>query len=88
MSTHAKTASLDLYGSKRPVVTRYYLDDKIICTNRSSISTNAVVNAVKYMQMNTYGAQLAEVFDHTTGKLFANIVSEPNGDLYISYSNL
>lgn len=60
-------------SSKRPIEARFYKDLKaftIVKTNHSASPNNAVCNALRHMQINSYNAKLVEVFNTETGKLY------------------
>jgi hypothetical protein len=60
----------------RPIQTVYYEDIRgrhPVKITRSRWALNAVPNCVKRMQLNEYGATLAEVYDTETGELHAVI---------------
>lgn len=56
---------------KRPVQAIFYRGSEIVRTNNSSYPNNAVVNAIRHMQVNQYNADVCEVFNSETGKLYA-----------------
>lgn len=71
---------------KRLVKTSY-MDphyDRIKVTS-SSNANRAVANCVMRMQVNEYGATVAEVYDDETGDLHAVVKLRPNGNLSIEY---
>ena len=51
--------------------------------NKSKNANRAVTTCVAHMQINHYGAHLAEVFDVGTGELHAVIKRNVKGDLHI-----
>lgn len=57
--------------AKRPVQTVYYFVEAVVKINYAAHSNTAVLRAVDHMQLNHYGATVAEVFDNTTGTLHA-----------------
>ena len=58
--------------AKRPIYSTF-LNHKgeMLRINRSKYGTNAVPRAVAHMQNDEYGAHVCEVFDSTTGTLWA-----------------
>ena len=58
---------------KRPICALFYRHSLVVQNNRSSCSNNAVVNAIRHMQTNRYDANVCEVFNTQTGKLYAVI---------------
>lgn len=58
---------------KRPVQAVFYKSGKAVRINHSACHNNAVVNAIRHMQINQYNAGLCEVFNSETGKLYAVI---------------
>ena len=56
---------------KRPIQAIFYKHGKVVKTNNSSHANYGVVNAIKHMQTNQYNAQICEVFNTKTGKLYA-----------------
>jgi hypothetical protein len=54
-------------------------------TNSSSNANRAVAACIMHMQVNDYGAMLAEVWDDDTGELHAVIKRRINGDIHILY---
>lgn len=64
-----------------------YTDDKnvIVKTNHAKHPNSAVLNAVNNMQMNSYGAKVAEVYDVLNGCLHAQITRNKNGNIEIVY---
>ena len=63
--------------SSRPIKAVFYQDMKaknVIRTNHSATANNAVASAFKRMQTNQYEANLVEVYNSLTGKLYAVIV--------------
>jgi hypothetical protein len=73
---------------KRPIQTIYSLGTKVTKVTHSLHSNSAVMNCVNHMQLNHYGATLAEVFDNQVGTLHALIKRKINGDLVIIYKRL
>lgn len=56
---------------KRPIRTDYYQGKQRVRTTRAAAARRAVPLAVMHMQANDYAATAVEVYDETTGKLFA-----------------
>lgn len=72
----------------RPIRTDFFATQtrrKLLRVNRARYAFNAVPNAITHMQINEYDAQLCEVYDERTGKLFAQIKRGVNGALHIAY---
>lgn len=57
----------------RTVHTNYWRGNHIVKTNTSAYHERAVVSAVKHMQSNQYAANVAEVYNSSTGMLYAVI---------------
>jgi hypothetical protein len=53
--------------------------------NHASYANSAVLRAVDHMQLNNYGAKVAEVFDSSSGELHAVIRNSMNGEIRIVY---
>jgi hypothetical protein len=53
--------------------------------NRSSDANRAVAQCVYHMQVNHYGARVAEVYDSHTGELHAQVLRRISGDIKIVY---
>lgn len=63
--------------NSRPVITTYYEDTKgkkLIRANNAKWANRAVLNAINHMQLNHYGAAVAEVYDAVSAELHAIIV--------------
>lgn len=54
-------------------------------TNSSKDSNRAVAQCVYHMQINHYGARVAEVFDSESGELHAQVKRAINGNIEIVY---
>ena len=59
--------------SARPVLSVFYRGSKVVKTNHAAYPNNAVVNAIKHMQINEYSATHVEVFCAESGKLYVVI---------------
>ena len=57
--------------AKRPVQSIFYREDVVVRINHAAKPNNAVIAAIKHMQVNQYDAGLVEVFNSDTGKLYA-----------------
>ena len=57
----------------RLIETMYHFNRDLVKTNRASHPNRAVLHAINHMQLNTYGATSATVFDNATGHLHAVI---------------
>jgi hypothetical protein len=57
----------------RPVMSVFYRGQAVVKTNHSAHPNNAVVNAIRHMQVNEYDATHVEVYSGDTGKLYAVI---------------
>ena len=62
----------------RKIQTVFYFGKQIAKTNRAVHANSAVLRCVDHMQLNTYGANSAEVFDERTGTLHA-VIRRPIG---------
>jgi hypothetical protein len=49
-------------------------------------ANSAVLRCVNNMRLNVYGADVAEVWDDGTGKLFAQVVRRKNNEIKILYT--
>lgn len=56
---------------KREIETKYTERGKVKHVSRSVYPNHAVSTCFTHMQMNTYGADVAEVIDLVTGKVYA-----------------
>lgn len=77
--------------SKKPhqaetgIKTVYHIRKQEPKVNRSKNANRAVTQCVAHMQINHYGAHLAEVFDAETGELHAQVRRKADGSLHIYY---
>jgi hypothetical protein len=72
---------------KRPIITTFYADracKKLVRANHAKWANKAVLNCGDHMQLNHYGALVAEVYDTVTGTLHA-VVSYKVGVIEILY---
>ena len=69
----------------RPIKTSFYLGKDTVHVNSSTDANRAVAQCVAHMQVNHYGATVAEVYDHTTGELHAVVKRHVQGSINISY---
>lgn len=75
---------------KRPITTTYYANleaTELVKINRAVHVRSAVLRAVDHMQMNNYGAKLAQVHDERNGKLHRVIVLSAAGKMEILYKS-
>lgn len=77
------------YGT-RPVRSDFYASARAsagsLCkTNRGRWAIKSVPNAIRHMQLDTYGARLCEVWDERQGHLYAQIKRDLQGNLSITY---
>ncbi len=77
------------YNADRPIRTVFYGNPEatiIVKTNNAKHARKAVLNATDHMQINQYGAFVAEVYDMETSELFAVITrSITTGELNIKH---
>lgn len=71
--------------SKRPVITQYFRDKKLLRVNAAKWVNKAVVNCINHLQLNHYGATLAEVYDGITGELHAVVHHNAVGKITILF---
>jgi hypothetical protein len=83
-STLENPPSLVKYES-RPITTVFYERKKVIKTNHAKWSNKAVLNCVNHLQLNHYGATLAEIFDTLSGVLHAVLTYSVTGKITIIY---
>mgnify|MGYP003575880546 CR=1 FL=1 len=57
----------------RTIKTVFYYGKQVVKTNKASHANRAVLHCVNHMQLNTYEATHAEVYDEETGVLHAVI---------------
>lgn len=69
----------------RTIRTVFYYRNGIVKINTAKHPNKAVLHCVNHMQMNTYGATHAEVYDDNKGVLHAVIRRSVNGDVHILY---
>ena len=67
------------------IKTVFYADKEIVKTNSGTDANMAVARCILHMQINRYGAQVAEVFDSETGELHAAIRRHVSGTITITY---
>jgi hypothetical protein len=70
------------------LVTTYYAPGRkkeILKINKASNERSAVMRCVDHMQMNDYGAYVAEVVDHYTGELHAVVTHSADGRITIVF---
>lgn len=69
----------------RPIKTVYRLAGEPVHVNSSSNPNRAVAQCVAHMQVNHYGATVAEVYDDTSGALHAVVKRHVQGNINIAY---
>lgn len=69
----------------RNIHTTYYRDKRVVRMTSAKWANNAVLNCVKHMQFNDYGATEAEVFDSVTGELHAVVTHSVVGKINIIF---
>ena len=70
----------------RTIQTTYFGNRNVVLkVNKASYANSAVLRAVDHMQMNDYGARVAEVFDDETSELHAVITNNVKGEIRIIY---
>lgn len=63
----------------RTIQTTYMLHKQLVKTTQAVHANTAVTNCVNHMQLNHYGATVAEVFDSQSGVLHAVICRKMDG---------
>jgi len=71
--------------STRNIQTNYSYRGEIVKINKASNANTAVLRAIDHMQMNHYGASLAEIIDNITGDLHAVIHHNVAGKITILF---
>lgn len=71
--------------SPRTIRTQYFANGKLVRTIQAVYPDSAVVNCVTHMQLNSYSADSAEVYDSVTGELHAQVSRKKKGDLNVHY---
>lgn len=69
----------------RPIHTAYYRGNKLLRVNQALWANNAVLNCVKHLQLNDYGATRADIYDAVSGVLHAVITHNVVGKISIVY---
>lgn len=69
----------------RPVVTNYFLLGRLVKSTRSSYVESACNNCFAHMQVNEYGATLAQVMDADTEELYAEFFRKVTGQIKTNY---
>lgn len=72
-------------ASARTIRTEYMYRRKVKKVNRSSDPNRAVEKCVGYMQINAYGATVAQVYDEATGQLHAEVKRSVSGTIQITF---
>jgi len=67
------------------IKTVYHIRGKSPKVNRSYNANRAVMQCVAHMQINHYGAHVAEVYDDGTGELHAQVKRKADGSLHIHF---
>lgn len=67
------------------IQTMYYRGKQEIKINRAKHANSAVLRAVDHMQLNSYGATVAEVYDTETAELHAVITHNVAGRISIVF---
>jgi hypothetical protein len=67
------------------IKTTYHDRYEPVRVNRSSNANRAVAQCVYHMQVNHYGATVAEVYDAYTGELHAQVRRYKSGEIKIVY---
>jgi hypothetical protein len=67
------------------IKTTYFSHRETLKTNRSTDSNRAVAQAVLHMQVNHYGADVAQVYDDNSGELHAEVKRYKDGSIRITY---
>ena len=71
---------------RRKIETRYYNRKReVIQINRAIYARTAVLRAVDHMQLDDYGAHVAEVFDIENGALHAVLVTDVKRQMRIIF---
>jgi hypothetical protein len=58
-------------SESRPIRTDYYFNNKLVRTNRAKHPNSAILRCIDHMQLNSYGATSAEVYDENRSELHA-----------------
>jgi len=69
----------------RPIKTRYFRGKAVQRTNSGTDANRAIAQCVYHMQVNHYGANVAEVYDEASGMLHAQVTLAPSGSVKIVY---
>ena len=69
----------------RTIQTVYYERGEVVAKNSAIYPNNAVLHCVNHMQLNSYGADTAEVYDVYTGELHAQIKRSKSDTVEIVY---
>lgn len=72
--------------SPRKIRTDYYYRGELVKVTRAVHPNRANVNAFRHMQINEYGAGIAEVYDEGTGELHAQFSLSAAGVLRTTFS--
>ena len=70
---------------KRNITTTFYRGVSVVKVNKASYASNAVLRCVDHLQLNSYQAGHAEVYDSADGTLHAVVKRRINGDLEILF---
>jgi hypothetical protein len=70
---------------KRSIATVYHCNNRIVKVNRSSRAFYVIPTCIRHMQIDEYGANLAEIYNTLTGKLYAIIRKNVKGEIKILF---
>ena len=69
----------------RLIQTTFYRGKEVVRVNRAVHARTAVLRCVDHMQMNSYGATVAEVYDLDTAELHAVVTHSVSGKISIVF---
>jgi hypothetical protein len=69
----------------RGIKTEYRFRNTVIKTTRSADHNRAVAKCLEHMQVNQYGATVAEIFDADTETLYAQVARKSDGSIKVHY---
>ena len=67
------------HASGKPIHSDFYFQQKVVKVIASKWPGNAIAGCVRHLQMDDYGADRVEVYDHTNGKLYCVLRTRLNG---------
>jgi hypothetical protein len=70
---------------QRGIKTEYRFRNTVIKTTRSADPNRAVAKCLEHMQVNQYGATIAEVFEADTEALYAQVKRFADGSIKVHY---